>query len=345
MPRNSRKIAVLLLLLAPCAPVVAQPASGTPGAPAPPVAFGPGVYITPKNGQTQEQLWSDRYTCDTWSKSQSGFDPARSDGGGPQAEVTTRRAAYRQALTACLEAHGYSVTGPPPPAVTSPASPAISPPVAVAAPVARTTAPSYSGPQLGYHPLTVQLQAGYSLTEGALRQALDNGGNVGLGLHWFPSSWLPLGLRVDGSYSRFRETGASLDAASAALGTTVDSGHEDLYGGDADAQLDLAHRSDRAKMYVFGGVGWYRERTELRQLSTAGPYLICGYYSCGYGYVPVVTTVARSTTPWERSWNAGLGAEFALGGGASFFIEARYLRLVPYDANNALVPIDIGLRF
>jgi hypothetical protein len=354
MPGTSPKIAALVLLLGASATAAAQPApASSPGSAAPAAAFGPGVFISPKNGQTQQQLWSDRYACDNWSKTQSGFDPARADGGVAAGELAARREQYRQAMTACLGAHGYSIgAAPPAPAPTAPPVNAATPAAAVVAAPAAATPAAVQGtrtanwqPELTYRPLRVQLEAGYTLTEGDLRQAIDSRGNVGLGIHWFPSSWLPLGLRIDGSYSQFRETDASVNAAAAALGTNVDFGHQDMYGGDADLQLDLAHRSTRAKMYVFGGLGWYRETTVFKQQGFEGPYFFCGYYSCGYGYVPVVTTVSRDTTPWERSWNAGLGAEFALSGGASFFIEARYLRLAPYDANNGLVPIDIGLRF
>lgn len=343
MARNNRwKLSALVLLLAPTAPVAGQSPPGEPSA-APPVAFGQGVFIIPKNGQTQQQLWSDRYACDTWSKTQSGFDPARADGGVPAAEFATRRDQYRQAMTACLEAHGYSVGARP---SAPPPAPAAVAAIPAAAPSSRAAAASYTGgPELKYHPLSVQLEAGYTLTEGALRPAVDNGGNVGLGIHWFPSSWLPLGLRVDGSYSQFRETHASVNQEAAALGTNVNFGHQDLYGGDADVQFDLAHRSTRAKMYVFGGLGWYRQSTVFRQVGSSGPVFFCGWYECGYGYLPVVTTVARSTTPWEHSWNAGFGAEFALADRVSFFLEARYVRLAPYGANNGLIPIDIGLRF
>jgi Outer membrane protein beta-barrel domain len=351
MPGNSLKIAALLLLLTTSVPAAGQsaPAAAPAGSAAPAAAFGPGVFIYPKNGQTQQQLWSDRYACDNWSKTQSGFDPARADGAATPGEVATRREQYRQAMTACLGARGYSIGAAPPAAApaqpaAAPSTPALAP---AAAPAAVVAVPRYASwqPELTYHPLSVQLEAGYTLTEGDLRQAIDSRGNVGLGIHWFPSSWLPLGLRVDGSYSQFRETDASVNAAAAALGTDVTFGHQDMYGGDADLQLDLAHRSTRAKLYVFGGFGWYRQTTVFKQQGLQGPYLFCGYYSCGYGYLPVVSTVSHETTPWEHSWNAGFGAEFAVSRGASFFIEARYLRLAPYDANNGLVPIDIGLRF
>ncbi len=66
-------------------------------------------FLYPKNGQTAEQQSVDRYECHSWSKSQTGFDPTQSDGGVPLAQNTEKREHYRRAMTACLEARGYSV--------------------------------------------------------------------------------------------------------------------------------------------------------------------------------------------------------------------------------------------
>lgn len=347
MPGNSLKIAALLLLLASTAAGQAPTAAPAAASAAPAVAFGQGVSIYPKNGQSQEQLWSDRYACDAWSKTQSGFDPAHADGGVPAVEFAARREQYRHAMTACLEAKGYRI-GPSAAPAPAPAAAPPAPRVAPAAPLAAPPAAWYANtPPLGlkYHPFAFQIQAGYTLTEGSLRSTLDDGGNVGFGLTWFPTSWLPLGLRVDGTYSRFTETLNALNEEANALGTNVDFGHQSVYGGDVDVQLDLAHRSSRAKLYLLGGVGWYRQSTVFRQLQYSPPVFLCGYFACGYGYFPYSVTVASGTTPWTRSWNAGFGVEFAMRDPVSFFIEARYRRFAPYGSNTAFVPINIGLRF
>jgi hypothetical protein len=191
-----------------------------------------------------------------------------------------------------------------------------------------------------YHPLALQIDFGYSVTAGTTNQYLDDGPNVGFGLTWFPTSALPLGLRIDGSYSRFSARDALLDL----YGGGFTSGHQDIYGGDADLQLDLAHRSSRAKMYLFGGAGWYRERTYLRQVSLDYG-TICDPYFCAPGYFPILTAVQRSTSPWHSSWNAGIGLEVTTDGTASFFIEARYQRISQYNSKMQFVPIRVGLRF
>jgi opacity protein-like surface antigen len=196
--------------------------------------------------------------------------------------------------------------------------------------------------ELQYHPLRAQIEGGYTVTAGDTQQALNDGGNVGLGLTWFPTSAIPLGLRVDGSYSRFGERQQSLAMASQALNTDVVSGHQDIYGGDADLELDLK-MGPRAREYFFGGFGWYREQTVFRQ-ATYEQGVIC-YYYCTPGSYLLYSTAERSTTGWLKSWNAGLGFEFALSDPVTFFIEARYLRIEPYSSRNEFVPIRIGLRF
>jgi hypothetical protein len=64
-----------------------------------------------------------------------------------------------------------------------------------------------------------------------------------------------------------------------------------------------------------------------------------------------VTAEQRTTSDWHRAWNAGLGWQVAISDRASFFMEARYLRILP-NSNQAtngnqtkLVPITFGFRF
>lgn len=86
--------------------VVAAPPQGAdqPGAPpaAPP---GDDFFIYPRNGQTAEQQAADRYECHSWAKGQTGFDPTQPAAAGDE----RAREPYRRAMTACLEARGYSV--------------------------------------------------------------------------------------------------------------------------------------------------------------------------------------------------------------------------------------------
>jgi opacity protein-like surface antigen len=302
---------MVLLLLAGSAPALAQ---------------SPDLSIDPKHGQMREQQLADRSECAIWAKGQTGYDPLLPAAAQPPNANTSRREQSRRAMTACLEARGYTVHygAPPPP------------------PPPRNVVHSSPRPEFKYHPLALQIEGGYTIAQGALRSAINDGWNSGLGLIWFPSSALPLGLRIDGSYSRFEETSRSVNLASMNNGTHVSFGHLDLYGGDVDLELDLP-MGPRVKEYIFGGVGWYREHTTFEQASYQPGYS-CFYY-CFPGYFRVVSTVAQDTTGWLHSWNAGVGFEFALADQSSFFIEARYQRISPSSKMTEFVPIRVGLRF
>src|SRR5579863_2799265 len=321
-PRKFSRKSFILLLCATPLTAFAQPAASSTTNPAAVPTIAENLSVTPKFGQTQEQLATDRAECGQWAHGQTGFDPGQYGGGVAPAEYNARRQQYGRALAACLEGHGYNIHfaapaiappsyKPPPP----PPTPAVAPPV-----VARYSPPSR--PELKYHPFAVQIGGGYSVTTGTTSQAVDDGPNADLGFTWFPTSALPIGIRVDGSYSWFRAKDQLLNTGN------FTSGHEDIYGGDADLQLNLAHRSSAAQFYLFGGTGWYREQTVLRQVSIVSG-TVCSYFFCAPGYFPAVTAEQRTTSDWHNSWNAGVGFEIAIADRASFFMEARYLRILP----------------
>jgi opacity protein-like surface antigen len=305
-----------------------------------------GLSIYPKNGQSQEQQSADRYACHSWAVGQTGFDPTEPNSAASPSDLSKRRSDYRRAMSACLEARGYSVRYTPPAVapVPPPASPVPPPASPVPPPATPLRVEHYAAPPtpaLKYRPFEVHIDGGYSITTGATKENFDGGGNAGLGFTWFPTSALPLGLRVDGSYNWLRATNNFLNLNSG----NFTHGDLDIYGGDADLQLDLAHRSSRAKLYLFGGLGWYKERTDLRQVSIVRG-TVCGFYFCGPGYFPAITAEQITTSDWQKSWNAGIGLELALAQGASFFIEARYQHFLPNNSNSLqFVPIRMGLRF
>jgi opacity protein-like surface antigen len=296
-----------------------------------------GFSIYPRNGQTQEQQSADRYECHSWAKAQTGYDPTLTHGGVAPSESSSRLQNYRRAMSACLDAKGYSVTVvTPPPTYVAPPPPAGPPPAPRVA--AQPTVHADVGPELKYRPFHFQIDGGYSIPAGDTRQDLDGGAVGGLGFAWFPSSALPVGIRADGSYSHFAIKNSALAASGA------DWGHENVYGGDADLQLNLAHRSSRAQMYILGGVGWYRQQTELRGVSWVNG-TVCNWFWCGPGTYPALTQRENSTSGWLHSWNAGLGWETAISDYASFFVEARYERIKPYDSHMSFVPVTVGFRF
>ena len=319
---------VSLSLAAPAFSQSAAPASA-PASEAPTAAAG-GLYVTPRNGQTADQQAADRYTCYTWAVKESKFDPSEMAGTGSAGAAGL--AQYRRAMTACLTGRGYSVSPAAAPSAVPP------PPAESATPVKYY--PLSKPTELKYRPFEFQIDGGYTVTTGATEHNLSGGPNAGIGIAWFPTAALPLGLRVDGSWSRFGMKNSLLNVDYP--GYT--SGRENIYGGDADLQLDLAHRSSRSKLYLLGGVGWYRMQTEVRQVAYQSGS-ICGWYYCYPGYVPELVGERNSTTTWQKSWNAGIGWELAIAPGTSFFIEARYRHFLQQSSQMSFVPINVGLRF
>jgi hypothetical protein len=92
-------------------PPLAGPGEAAGAAPAAPPAGGDrgamSLYVYPKNGQSEQQTASDRYACHEWAVGQTGFDPT--DPSRNTNATTATPANYKRAITACLEARGYSV--------------------------------------------------------------------------------------------------------------------------------------------------------------------------------------------------------------------------------------------
>lgn len=65
------------------------------------------LYVYPKNGQSKEQTANDRYQCHEWAVGQTGYDPTNA--GANSGAATATPGNYKRAITACLEARGYSV--------------------------------------------------------------------------------------------------------------------------------------------------------------------------------------------------------------------------------------------
>jgi len=79
-------------------PDVAQPSG--------PAAAGAGIIAYPRNGQSDQQQSQDKFQCHTWAKAQSGFDPTSQASSNAS---SNSRAAYGRAMSACLDARGYTV--------------------------------------------------------------------------------------------------------------------------------------------------------------------------------------------------------------------------------------------
>jgi len=67
------------------------------------------LFVYPKQGQSEERQAQDRYACHRWAVDQTGFDPTLPGGNVRSSQYDHKRADYRRAMKACLEARGYSV--------------------------------------------------------------------------------------------------------------------------------------------------------------------------------------------------------------------------------------------
>jgi opacity protein-like surface antigen len=198
----------------------------------------------------------------------------------------------------------------------------------------------YYGPEQHVH---WHIDAGYAATTGQISDLLDGGWTIGGGFSWQPDLSSPLALRADINYSRFQATRQFINFNEAIDQTEIDDG----YGEIVDFTLDGEYRmplSPYMTAYAVGGVGVAHRRIALTQTVALGGY-VCDYWFgyCEFGLVPGDVVVASdSTTRFE--WNAGLGLDFALGRGQTFFVEARFTRVQTSQPTD-FVPIRVGLRF
>jgi len=201
----------------------------------------------------------------------------------------------------------------------------------------------YSGES--YRPLHWQIEGGYSATVGTTSDYLNGGWTLGGGVTWYPSPQTPAGLRLDLSYSEYNATNNFLLQNETALQTEIDSGTGRTWGADLDGEFDF-RMGPRVMSYFLAGIGTYQRQIELYQTVVTGGIFCDPWWGfCGPGYFPADATVARTTSAWKFSWNAGLGIDVPLGNGMSWFIDARYLRIGSGDQKTEFVPIRIGLRF
>jgi len=63
------------------------------------------LFIYPRNGQSEKQQTEDRYQCHSWAVGQTGYDPTKPTDSGQSAP---RLSDYQRAMTACLDARGYT---------------------------------------------------------------------------------------------------------------------------------------------------------------------------------------------------------------------------------------------
>jgi hypothetical protein len=66
------------------------------------------LFIYPRKGQSEKQQANDRYECHRWAVDQAHYDPTQPPGSAPEAQSSQKRAEYNRAMSACLDARGYT---------------------------------------------------------------------------------------------------------------------------------------------------------------------------------------------------------------------------------------------
>jgi len=182
---------------------------------------------------------------------------------------------------------------------------------------------------------------GYSDTVGTTSDYLQGGYILSGGVSISPSWSAPIDFRFEGNYSQYNASLALVNNGQMA-GLPVDSGTGSIWSGTANVVYNIPIVYG-VRAYGIGGVGVYHTRIDLNQTL---PYSYGGctyYYGCGYGYGYAEVQVASHGVT-DFGWNAGVGVEFALPYGHSWFIESRYNHINSSTAVQFL-PIEVGFRF
>ncbi len=193
-------------------------------------------------------------------------------------------------------------------------------------------------PAPDHPPANWYFAGGYTAATGEAANFVNNGWNVGTGVQWQTPG--PISLRLDFAYSRNDATNQLLTEGAAANQTQINHGWSDLFSTDFDAIYNIP-LSRGIKAYILGGGGGAIRRISLTQtVSTGG--IVCndwaGFCDAG-GYPGDVLVDSKRTGRWE--WNAGVGLNFSIGGGESFFVEARYME-VETPVPTGFIPIRVG---
>jgi opacity protein-like surface antigen len=192
-----------------------------------------------------------------------------------------------------------------------------------------------------YQPYTAQqpvqwfIDTGASIPTGQTSDDFDTGWTIGTGLLVRPDPTQPLALRFDVNYARSDATNQFIAANEAASGLPIDHGSLQTVTAFLGPQLE-APLSPWMRVYATGGVGIGYQRVELTQNG-----FFCDAFFCGPGFGHYLVNGYDTT---HFAWNAGGGMSFALPGGQSWFVEARYER-IQTQGPTELVPIRIGFRF
>ena len=191
-------------------------------------------------------------------------------------------------------------------------------------------------------PFRWHVEGGYSVTTGRTRDYLDNGFILSGGVDWRqPGS--QFGLRAQAHPSVHPASDKLIELGAQQTQLRVDDGSGTLLGLDLNGVLNVPLRAGK-RAYLTAGVGVDRRRIELTQTVLLGG-LYCDYWwgYCGFGVVPGDVLVARTSTT-RLSWNGGVGVEFPVRSGGSWFLQASYRR-IETPVPTVYVPLQVGFKY
>jgi len=191
-------------------------------------------------------------------------------------------------------------------------------------------------------PLRWHIEGGYSITSGRTRDYLDNGFLVSGGVDWRQPG-RNYGLRAQAHLGVHQASDELIELGAQQTQLRVDDGSGTMLGLDLNGILDIPLRAG-ARAYLTAGIGFDRRRIELTQTVLFGG-VYCDYWwgYCGFGVVPGDVLVA-STSTTRLSWNGGVGVEFPVRSGGSWFLQASYRRIETPEPTE-YVPIQVGFKF
>jgi hypothetical protein len=67
------------------------------------------MFIYPRQSQSEEQQNKDFDACHAWAVKETGFDPSKPPEGAPDAQTVQKSSDYLRAISACLDARGYTL--------------------------------------------------------------------------------------------------------------------------------------------------------------------------------------------------------------------------------------------
>jgi opacity protein-like surface antigen len=196
----------------------------------------------------------------------------------------------------------------------------------------------YYGNDQDSRPVRWYVMGGYVEPVGFTGNILQGGYNFGVGAAMRqPGS--PLALRLEFNYTNNNATRYLLQQAESQTGLQITGGWGETFSLSANGEYRVPF-GNGSYGYIIAGIGGYYTRISLTEY---GYGYVCNPW-WGYCYLATGEAVVASHEVTKFGWNAGAGVSFALGGGPTLFVEARYTE-ISMPTNIEFVPINIGIRF